>query len=166
MDARSTKHKKCNIPLLPSQQSSRPVAQTHTNINTCLNETHVVTIVVEESWLVPLNNTTTTNEEITRQEESCLPTRCSTATPKSVRLPRLHPLHQELPFAVWRFVQPERSSGINRITCYFPPLPPISISTVDKFSRELHRDLLQFEYICHKSLSEISLPWYSTWLHY
>jgi len=123
------------------QQSSRHVARTHTNINTCLNLTHVVAIVVEESWLVPPNNTTT-NEEITRQEESCLPTWCSTATLKSVRLPRLHPLRQELPFAVWRFVQPERSSGINRITCYFPPLSPISISTVDKFSRELHRDLL------------------------
>jgi len=31
------------------QQSSRHVARTHTNINTCLNLTHVVAIVVEES---------------------------------------------------------------------------------------------------------------------
>ena len=45
--------KKCNNPRLSSQQSSRHVAQTHTNINTCLNLTHVVAIVVEESWLVP-----------------------------------------------------------------------------------------------------------------
>jgi len=40
--------KKFNNPRLPSQQSSRDIAQTHTNINTCLNLTHVVAIVVEE----------------------------------------------------------------------------------------------------------------------
>jgi len=50
-EARSTKHKKFNNPRLPGQQSSRHVAQTHThtNINTCLNLTHVVATVVEES---------------------------------------------------------------------------------------------------------------------